>query len=94
MLLYVILLEVFLEASKSCNAIICAPALFPRMSKVLFLKIAISWSKAIQTLVLTHLGNKAFLPLCSRVFLLRHLPLICDGTGMLVKDFQDTPKTD
>lgn len=53
----VILLRVFLEASKSCNAMICAPALFPRMSEVLFLKIVMSWSKAIQTLVLKHLGN-------------------------------------
>lgn len=85
--LYVILLRVCLEASKSCNAMICAPALFPRMSKLLFLKIVISWSKALQTLVLTHLGNKTFLPACSRVYLLRHLPLICDGTSMLVKDF-------
>lgn len=83
----VILLRVCLEASKSCNAMICAPALFPRMSKAMFLKIVISWSKAIQSLVLTHLGNKTFLPVCSRVYLLRHLPRICDGTGMLVKDF-------
>lgn len=39
---------------------ICAPALFPRMSKVLFLKIVMLWCKAIQTLVLPHLGNKDF----------------------------------
>ena len=49
---YIILLRVCPEASKSCNAMVYAPALFTRMSKALFLKTVISCSMAIQMLVL------------------------------------------